>query len=1154
MLDSFSGNTQTGWTDTPNGGHFTQGGGQLAITTAAGAHELTYGAKTSSSFANAASETLEFRVNVNTMSDPTNPVAILAWLPSGAAPGSGSSGYSLSVSSGLITLQKGSSVLYSTNYTTAGTNVQSTNTTMVLRMTPSGGTMTVNARVYQQTSNQPDEDFTEVFEYTATAADTVGTPGYAVLGVNSGGSATGAAVQFANLQVFVLTDTVLDDFSGGSADLTNWDLTLNHGTATIANNTFELTTLTYNNTIFTGARRILPNYEITDGSRLELNVDALKNPTGANGDAYAIAVLGFTPFNSDAGVNNLIAYHVGAGTEALYCGKVYTEWWVNASVYPEVTATGIPAPTENPGNNMRLIITMTGEGTSCRIDSRVEDLNVGVNDPNRLIFQNVFVDTAGVDPLDNAHSPHNPDGTGLPFGPAPYLNLPGSILLYSFFGGNSTDYSDITFGNLVVNQTAPLSLPPTISGISPPDGSNFVANTTPVSFTVLDSVNTPANNISLTLNGVTYVNGVGAVVSGGNQTRLFTLTNTLAPDTFYQGTLVATNSVGLVTSQGYSIDTFTTNDCFTVESEDWNFGGGEFYEANCPTPPCGPYNNVVNGYYLIFPQGVEGTDFHDSRSGANVGDEIYRQEAPRNDTTSDGPRAKYASNPYPGEVVVTDRQAGDWMNYTHVYPEGYFTAYMRMAQYVLPQSLITLEQVTSDPTQPNQTTEVLGSFLGLQTGYDVNRNVPLTDAFGNPLVLYFSGGTNTLRINNQIVNANETDLFQNYFVFAPAATPGSLPPFVAYVTPLAGSTINVGAPNPSATIVNRTTTLNTGSVILQVNGATISATTTPTNNGAVVTWTATGSTPTITNTLIFEDSASVWQTNSWTYTYGVVLNAANSLPVGSLTVPGFDARMVQSSAANIGGNGGLPNGVSSADAILSIPPAYPIDQSATNWVQAVAYDIGNPPGNGAITNFPGLCIPPGNVNSFAIEIFAYLQLAAGPNRIYVDSDDDVGLYSGTNLTDTSTILIDTSSIGVEHGSFDFLVPAAGLYPFHVVYEQGGGAAYLVLHSVNLSTGTETLLNLSGGDAAYYPLIFRSASSLAGPFNADPAANAGNVMTTAPIDCDMSGVPLNVAVNGGTATFPMPTQTTFYLLDGPRPSTITSFKVSGGNLVIKYQYQ
>ena len=30
--------------------------------------------------------------------------------------------------------------------------------------------------------------------------------------------------------------------------------------------------------------------------------------------------------------------------------------------------------------------------------------------------------------------------------------------------------------------------------------------------------------------------------------------------------------------------------------------------------------------------------------------------------------------------------------------------------------------------------------------------------------------------------------------------------------------------------------------------------------------------------------ASVWQTNTWTYSYAVVLQAANSLPVGSLTV------------------------------------------------------------------------------------------------------------------------------------------------------------------------------------------------------------------------------------------------------------------------------
>jgi hypothetical protein len=1142
VLDNFSSPTRTGWTDTPNGGRFMQSNGQLEVITAASAKALTYGAKTSQSFANAANQTLEFRVNVNTVTPGNgnvNPVAILAWLPSGAVPGSGSSGYSLSVSAGVVTVQKGAAVLYSTNYTAAGTNVQNTNITLVLRMTPSGGDISVNARVYQQTGSLPMLNFTEVFEYTATVADSVGTPGYAALGVGSGGSTSGAAVYFANLQVFVLTDSVLDDFSGGSGDLANYSVT-GYGAANISGGQLELATPTYSSTIYKAARKTSPNFELTDGSRLELSVDIMNNATGPT-DPYAIAVLGYTPFNSDAGVGTLVSYHIGAGCYALYIGKAYGQWWVNGEMFPYTASTGGPVS----GSDVRIILSMTGEGASCRVDSRVEDLSVGVNDPARLLYQNVFVDTAGVDPLDTSTTPDYPDGTGLPWGPAAYLNQPGSVVLLSFFGGNSTDDADITYGNLLVNQTMPASLPPSFSSVSPPDGSNYMASATPVSFNVNDDVGTPVTNIVLALNGVNYTStSTGVSITGTAQSRVFTLTGALERNLFYKGSLQATDSLGLASIQNYSFDTFDTNACYDVEIEDYNYGGGSFTDYGFP----GEWQ--VDLYAGV--TGVEGIDFHDNRTGPDSSNDVYRQDNPSDNTTGDGPRARYVRAGDP-EIVVVDRENGDWMNYTHTYPEGYYNAYMRMSQYNLGPSLITLERVTSDPTQPNQTTAVLGAFLGVDTGYDVNRNVPLTDAFGNPVLVHFSGAVDTLRVNNQVVQSSSSDLFQNYMVFAPAATPASMPPFVATVTPLPGAVVGVGAPSPGATIVNRDTSVDTASLIVEVNGAVVASSATASASGATVTWTPEGTTPTLTNTLIFKDNAGVWQTNAWVYTYAVVLEAANSLPIGSLSVPGFDARMVQSSAANISGSGGLPNSVASAQAVLAIPPAYAVDLTTTNIVQLVAWDL-NATLWGAVTNFPGLCIPPANVNSFAVETFAYLQLTAGAHRFYVDSDDDVGIYSGANLADTSNVVLDTTSIGVAHTSFDFLVPADGLYPFHIIYEEGGGQAYLVLHSVNLADNTQTLLNAPGGVNAFYPLVCKSAASAAGPYTVDAAANAGNVLTTAGVDCD--GLPTSAAYNlkvtGGTLTVPISGPARFYRLDGPRATRITGITKSGSSVVITYE--
>ncbi len=585
-----------------------------------------------------------------------------------------------------------------------------------------------------------------------------------------------------------------------------------------------------------------------------------------------------------------------------------------------------------------------------------------------------------------------------------------------------------------------------------------------------------------------------------------------------------------------------------VESEDYNHDSGQYIE---------PYSTpAVNQY-----QGLSGTaevDFHDNRTSMDSGNSVYRQDPVRNNITGDEPRPKYAGS-IPGEIVLVDRQNGDWNNYTHAYPSGWYTAYMRMSQYILATSVIELDRVTGDPTQPDQTTVPLGSFLGTVSGYDIHRDFPLTDAFGQPVLVHFSGGVDTLRVNNISVQISDSELWQNYLVFAPAGTaPVSQPPFVSQVTPAAGAVLGINAPaTNNATIVNRDQTVDTTSVIVQINGVTVPSVTTPTAGGATVTWIPSGSSPAPTTTLIFKDNLNSWQTNSWTYSYATVLPVAGSLPLGTLTAPGFDARMVlsyspgDSAYANIGASGGLGNSVDAAKALLAIPTQYTVNLTSTNIAQTVNWGINGSeyPGAG---NFPGLCLPTANPNSFAVEVFAYLQLTAGVHRFYVDSDDDVGVYMGANLAATSPVLDETT--GVVHESLDIFVPTDGLYPFHVIYEEGGGAAYLRLQSVNLSDNSQTALNAPGGVLAFYPLVCKSATAVAGPYTADPAANAGNVLTTADVACDGTGAALNQTLTGGTITLPVTGTEKFYLLDGPRPSKITSIKKAGSNVVITYQAQ
>jgi hypothetical protein len=260
--------------------------------------------------------------------------------------------------------------------------------------------------------------------------------------------------------------------------------------------------------------------------------------------------------------------------------------------------------------------------------------------------------------------------------------------------------------------------------------------------------------------------------------------------------------------------------------------------------------------------------------------------------------------------------------------------------------------------------------------------------------------------------------------------------------------------------------------------------------------------------------------------------------------------MVQSSAAALG-SGSTPNSIASAQAVLAYPPTYPVDLTSTNVVGTVAWDL-TATAFGATANIPGLCIPPANVNSFAIETFAYLYLTAGSHRFHVDSDDAVGVYSGANLADTSLALIHND--GVTHADFDFAVGADGLYPLHIIYEQGGGSAYLILSSVNLNDNSHTLVGAPGGVAAYYPLVCKSSASLTGPYTVDPAANAGNTLTTTGVLCDGTGTALNQSLTGGTLTVPISGSAKFYRLDGPRAMKLTKIAKSGANVVITYQAQ
>jgi hypothetical protein len=301
--------------------------------------------------------------------------------------------------------------------------------------------------------------------------------------------------------------------------------------------------------------------------------------------------------------------------------------------------------------------------------------------------------------------------------------------------------------------------------------------------------------------------------------------------------------------------------------------------------------------------------------------------------------------------------------------------------------------------------------------------------------------------------------------------------------------------------------------------------------------------------LIFKDSAAVWQTNSWTYSYPF-LSAANSLPVGGLSARGFQTRMAWS--ANGGVN--LDNSLTRALQQLAIPPQIPVDLVATSIVAELNWNL-----NGTPNNVPGLC--GGSQINIAVESLAYLHLTAGAHRFRVNTDDRAGFYSGTTPWDADGTVLFEAPGNTANQTFDFVVAAEGLYPFRSIWEQTGGGAVMQLSAVDLAGVNADAVVGDPGEPpgavdVYYPIVCASAAAVAGPYAFDPTATATTMtLTTSDVTGDCGSV-VNQMVSGGsgTLTVPMSGSARFYRISAPRPSTITHVQRNGSNIVITYTLQ
>lgn len=218
----------------------------------------------------------------------------------------------------------------------------------------------------------------------------------------------------------------------------------------------------------------------------------------------------------------------------------------------------------------------------------------------------------------------------------------------------------------------------------------------------------------------------------------------------YSAIITATDGNGASTTNTINFDTLSPT--FVIEAEDYNYSSGIFFDF-------GTGLNNYAGY-----DGTEGVDAHAINYDPNSYASAYRYSGLNNETTGDKPRPDYIYWGYQDyNVGWTDN--GEWGNYTRTFPAGVYNVFIRAARGNGGNGSATLSFVTSDPTQPDQTTSApVGTFVIPSTGnWGLYGWAPLVDGAG-ALQTVTLDGVQTLRFTTgEGYNVN-------YYAFFPANT------------------------------------------------------------------------------------------------------------------------------------------------------------------------------------------------------------------------------------------------------------------------------------------------------------------------------------------------------------------------------------------------
>lgn len=1110
VVDDFNDNVKTGWSDFSFGvGTSTEVGGQLKFAIpAAGQPIFAATTKTTDTYTLADGKTIELRADL-VSGNSKDSFAILSWIPTSAQVSS-LAGYSIAKSPTDILISKGiNKYFHNENPTPA---IKNDNVTLVLILTQVGPDVYVTGKIL-------DKDAGNAVIFEKTYVDTPGAdvlrngtdspaapytgPGRLTLMEYEDYDAAGPAsyeVVFDNAEAFVLENAVVDNFDDNTKTAWN-DFTFGVGSSKEVGGQFVFDIPAAGQPLFFASTKTSRTYEFKDGEKIEFRVDLV---TGNSKDSFAI--LSWIPTSQN--VSALAGYSIAKSPTDILISKGINKYFYN----------------ENPANpikndNVTLALTLERRGTDVVINGRVYDKDAG----NAVIFDQTFVDTAAADILS--------DGTDSPAAP---FTGPGNFVLmeYEDFDAAGPSVYEVIYDNAwAASPPLPTNVPATISEIVPENYRNFIAPTAPITFKVSDDKPIAATGVSVTLNGTKYTTANGLTVNTAGNTATASLGGLVA-DKNYTATIEVTDADNAKSTSTIYFDTFAKTS-LVVETEDYNFNSGQFIDNPVPTPVGADFSATSYRYQV----GTPDVDYHSTRT--TIGGTYRDQDNVTHEATLDFKRDAYLAD---GMVdYATGRiRTGEWQNYTRTFPAANYQIYLRESLFNVPTAETVLERVNGDPADPNSTVEVLGSFIGSNSGA-LYRNVPLTDATGTTPVIVHTDGVTTFRLRQVTPDPSDGDIVQNYLIFIPADGVVVNRPKVTSLTPAARSTVDTTDLHVGATLQDQDTTVNVSSVELYVNDVKVTpAVTTPSAGVTKVDYAVTPlpqSGSTLNASLRFTDSSGARVTNDWSFTITYrSLAAANR--VSSVANRGFNVRVVQATADVAPLANSLQRAEDQLVANSTIPKAYDLTTTSDviNFSQVA---------DGADGYFPNDILIPGldsaessGTDDIAMEATAYLELPAGTVRFGVRSDDGFKVSAGVGLHDLTPVL-DFHNGGPADQTFDVVVPAAGYYPVRLLWYERGGGANVEFFTVDRATEARTLINdpnTASAIKAYRDLgaaptiTVYSSATVDGAFTAD---------TTAVVDA-----------NAKTITIPLGAGKRFYRVSGN--VTLSNTRLSGANLVFNYQ--